>query len=238
MLLLPFAFLPLFAPRVLVFALPIVAINLLSIRPVQSDFRSHYSALLLFPLIVGAIYGAYNLVNLLKRWRPTSNLRVGKLPLAGVGVVLLALGVFVAGVQLTHRNPLPGVVRYAESREMINGTNAMINRIPKNASVASTSLLGPHVMPRRYSYYFPLALYNPPLQAVQYILIDTNATALYQKENGAVFDGQRPIDWLRSTSDFKLIDKVTVRGQKADDGLPREIQLWQRVGDNVPEYRK
>jgi uncharacterized membrane protein len=244
MMLLPFAFLPLFAPRVLVFALPVVAINLLSIRPVQSDYRSHYSALLIFPLIVGAIYGAYNLVNLLKKWRATGNLRIAKLPVASVGAVLLALGIFAVGVQASHRNPLPGV-RYAEGREMINATNAMINRIPKNASVASTSLLGPHVMPRRYSYYFPLALYNPPLQAVQYILIDTNAVTLYQKENGEVFspglaraDWKRPIDWLRSTPDFKLVDKVTIKGQKADDGLPREIQLWQRVGDNVPEYRK
>ena len=69
----PFAFLPLFSPRVLLFALPIVAINLLSIRDTQFDYKSHYSALLLFPLAVGSIYGTANLVEILKKWRFTAS---------------------------------------------------------------------------------------------------------------------------------------------------------------------
>jgi uncharacterized membrane protein len=238
MMLLPVAFLPLFAPRILLFALPIVAINLLSARPVQSDFRSHYSALLLFPLIVGAIYGTAHLAVWLKKWRSTANWKVGKLTLAGIATPLILAGLCLGASQLIHRNPLPGVILYAEKKEMVNGTNAIINKIPREASVASTSLLGPHLMPRRYSYFFPLALYNPPVQAVQYILLDTNANALYLKENGAVFDGQRPIDWLRTSGQFQLIDRVALKGQKDDEGNPREIQLWQRVGPNVPAYKK
>lgn len=238
MMLLPLAFLPLFAPRVLLFALPIVAINLLSARPVQSDFRSHYSALLLFPLLVGAIYGSANLVSWLKKRKFSANLKVGKLAVASLGTALILLIVGVGVSQLIHRNPLPGVVLYAEKKEMINGTNGIIRKIPAEASVASTSLIGPHLMPRRYSYFFPLALYNPPIEAVQYVLLDTNASALYLKENGAVFNGQRPIDWMRSSGQFQIIDRVVIKGQKDDEGNTREIQLWQRVGANVPAYKK
>jgi uncharacterized membrane protein len=243
LLLLPFAFLPLFSPSVLLFALPIVAINLLSIRGTQYDYKSHYSALLLFPLIVGAIYGSANLLNWLKNLPQTRDrrIRLGKLnwPLASLGTVVLILALFTAGAQLVERNPLPGVIRNAEKKAMVNPTKALISRIPQEASVSSTSFLGPHLLPRRYSYLFPLALYNPPLQAVEYILIDTNAQALYLKENGVVFGGQRPIDWLRQTGDFKLVDRVVINGEKDKwEGKTREIQLWQRVGPTVPPYLK
>lgn len=238
-MLLPFAFLPLFAPRVLLFALPIVAINLLSIRATQFDYKSHYSALLLFPLIIGAIYGSANLLKWSQQWRATRERRVLGRPLASLGAVLLLLGAFVLGAQLVQRNPLPGVLLNAEKTAMVRPTNLMINKIPREASVATTSFLGPHTMPRRYSYLFPLALYNPPLPAVQYILVDTNAVSLYLAENGTVFEGKRPIDWLRQTTEFKLVDKVVVKGQKDREKVnDREIQLWQRVGPNVSPYVK
>ncbi|HEX2911545.1 MAG TPA: hypothetical protein VH186_12115, partial [Chloroflexia bacterium] len=49
----------------------------------------------------------------------------------------------------------------------------------------------------------------------------------------------RPIDWLRNNPDFKLVDKVVVQGQRdRDNKATREIQLWQRVGPNVPPYKK
>lgn len=246
LMLLPFAFLPLFSPRVLLFALPIVAINLLSIRDTQFDYKSHYSALLLFPLAVGSIYGTANLVEILKQWRFTASLKLFGKPLASLGAVLVVLVVVIMGVQVLQRNPLPGVILNAEKKAMVNPTNAMISRIPDEASVSTGSLLGPHLLPRRYIYPFPLALYSPPTQAVEYILVDTNAVALYDKENGKAFSSdpdnkatlQRPIDWLNSTTEYKLVDKVVIQGQTTRDGKTREIQLWQRVGPNVPPYTK
>ena len=235
LMLLPFAFLPLFSPSLLLFALPIVVINLLSIRSTQFDYQSHYSALLLFPLIVGAIYGAANLVEWLQKWPVSRDRRLLSLPLASLGAVMLVLGVFVGGVQLVERNPLPGIVRNAEKKAMVDPTNVLIAKIPADASVASTSFLGPHTMPRRYSSLFPLALYNPPLAAFQYLLVDTNAQSLYLKENGADFNGQRPIDWLRTTKEYKLVDHVVIKGQKdRENQQPREIQLWQRVSPTGP----
>ncbi len=245
LMLLPFAFLPLFSPRVLLFALPIVAINLLSIRDTQFDYKSHYSALLLFPLAVGSIYGTANLTFTLKKWRFTASRKLFAKPLVSLGAVLAVLVVVVLGVQVLQRNPLPGVILNAEKRAMVNPTNVMINRIPDEASVSAGSLLGPHLLPRRYIYPFPLALYSPPTQAVEYILVDTNAVALYDKENGKAFSSdpnnkatlQRPIDWLNTTTEYKLVDKVVVTGQSRE-GKTREIQLWQRVGPNVPPYSK
>lgn len=252
LMLLPFAFLPLLSPSILLFALPIVAINLLSSRATQFDFRSHYSALLLFPLIVGAIYGSANLIRWLEARGGWSRSRLGgqaevrkppeseavppgprssvlAFPTRSVLTVTLLLLAFGLAAQIIERNPLPGVVLFAEKKAVVEPTNALLKRVPAEASVASTSFLGPHLLPRRYSYPFPLALYSPPLQAVQYIVVDTNATALYDKANGAVFDGMRPIDWLRQTKDYELVDRVVVKGQKDREGsLPREIQVWKR----------
>jgi uncharacterized membrane protein len=237
LMLLPFAFLPLFSPRVMLFALPIVAINLLSDRSTQFDYKSHYSALLLFPLAVGAIYGSANLLALLQKWRFTTSRKLFGKPLASLGAVLAVLVLVALVTQVLERNPLPGVIKNAEKKAMINPTNALISRIPDNASVSVTSFLGPHILPRRYIYPFPLALYSPPLEAVQYFLIDTNAAALYLEDNGTVFGGERPIDWFGKTTEYKLVDQVIIKGQ-SKEGKTREIQLWQRVGPNVPPYSK
>ncbi|HEX2915615.1 MAG TPA: DUF2079 domain-containing protein, partial [Chloroflexia bacterium] len=179
LMLLPFAFLSLFSPGVLLFALPIVGINLLSIRSTQFDYKSHYSALLIFPLIVGAIYGTANLRKWLQQNRLTKERKILRVPLASTGAIVAVLLLFTLGVQVLEKNPLPGVVRNAEKKSMVSQTNALISRIPKEASVSTTSFFGPHLLPRRYIYPFPLALYSPPPSAVEYILIDTNSQALY-----------------------------------------------------------
>src|SRR5206468_2915443 len=57
-LLWPLAFLPLLAPLVLVAAVPELAINTLSAVPTQTSIHFHYTAGLIAPLIVAAIFGA------------------------------------------------------------------------------------------------------------------------------------------------------------------------------------
>jgi uncharacterized membrane protein len=231
-MLLPFGLLSLFAPTTLLFTLPIVAINLLSNRRTQYDYGSHYSALLLFGLTVGAIYGAANIAKWLQKRRKAQNKTGNLWKLAGTGGVVIWLLLFVALVQVTHKNPLVGVIRNAETRQMVSDTNNLIKLIPKEASVSATSFLAPHLMPRQYSYNFPLALYQPPPEAIQYFLIDTNAAALYLKENN--IQGRLPVDFVQQDGRWKLVKSVVVKGQKDDRGNPREIQLWQRVGPNVP----
>jgi uncharacterized membrane protein len=230
LMLLPFAFLPLFSPSALLFCLPIVAINLLSIRATQYDYQSHYSALLLFGLNIGAIYGAYNLANWLKK--RTNRLNPVGLVIAGLLLVILA-------VQILMRNPLPGAVINAENRSMVTATDALLARLPKNASVTATSFLTPHLLPRQYLYLSPLALYNPPPTAIQYFVIDTNAQAMYLQANDKVFGGKKPMDFLETDGRWKLIEAITIldkNGQPQKDrrGQPRQIQVWQSLDPRTP----
>ncbi len=238
-MLLPFAFLSLLSPSLLLFALPIIGINLLSSRAAQVDYRTHYSALLLFPLTIGAIYGVANLLKWWQAGKFGGKLRLGRWPvanLAGVMAILFA-GVFVANIAL--KNPLRSVLRDREVAGMVNQVNQQIlPAIPPDASVAVTSFLGPHILPRQYIYPFPLALYSPPPEAVQYFLIDTNAQALYLKENSAVFGGKLPIDFVQTDGRWKLVKAVTIKGQTDKwRGQPRQIQLWQKAGPNVPPLK-
>jgi len=261
-LLLPFAFLSLFSPRLLLFALPIVAINLLSSRASQFDYRSHYSALLLFPLTIGAIYGVANLLKLrLKKGvqggkpaggsgrvsqispspilqeRGRFSLNGRKIVSLGSIMALLFVSLFVAN--FIQKNPLPAVLRDREVQNMVAQVNRdILPYIPPEASVASTSFLGPHLLPRQYSYAFPLALYNPPPEAMQYFLIDTNAQALYLKDNSVAFGGKLPIDFVQSDGRWKLVKAVTIKGQKDKRDQPRQIQLWQKTGPDVPPLRE
>lgn len=241
LLLLPFAFLSLFSPSVMLFALPIIGLNLLSSRSAQFDYRTHYSALLLFPLVVGAIYGSANLLRLWKagKFGGTLKLKVGRWPVLNLGGIMLVLflGVFVANV--FEKNPLPGVLRNRETQNMISQVNKeILPLIPVDASVAVTSFLGPHILPRQYIYPFPLALYSPPPEAVQYFLIDTNAQALYLKDNTDAFGGKLPIDFVQQDGRWKLVKAITVKGQKDKRDQPRQIQLWQKTGPNVPPLRE
>lgn len=238
-MLLPFAFLSLFAPGLLLFALPIVGINLLSIRPSQYDYTTHYSALLLFPLTIGAIYGVTNILNFLQKRQDkklpnfAARINLGML-MAGLLVILLV-------TQVIEKNPLPGVIRNAEKHNVVANMNKVISEIPPDASVTATSLLGAHLQPRQYTYDFPLALYQPPPTAMQYILIDTNAAALYIPANGIAFGGQLPIDYVQKSGHWKLVWSYTVKGQTIKyrkdangNALTRQIQLWQNVDPNTP----
>ena len=243
-MLLPFAFLSLFAPTLLVFALPILGLNLLSIRSSQYDYTTHYSALLLFPLTIGAIYGLANVLGFLEKRQissqtePNQKLTKNTRFLSPQNLRLLVILSLVGAVgvaQIVEKNPLPGVLRYAEKHNVVANINKIIQQIPLNASVTATSLLGSHLQPRQYTYDFPLALYQPPASAMQYILLDTNASALYIPANGIALDGKVPIDFVQHDGRWKLVARYVVKDQ-LDRTLkqPREIQLWQNVNPNTP----
>ncbi len=243
-MLLPFAFLSLFAPILLVFALPILGLNLLSLRPSQYDYTTHYSALLLFPLTVGAIYGLANILGFLEkrqnsnRTEPnrklTENIRFLSPQYLRLLVILSLVGA-VGVAQLVEKNPLPGVIIHAEKHNVVVNINKIIQQIPPNASVTATSFLGAHLQPRQYTYDFPLALYQPPASAMQYILLDTNASALYLPANGEALDGKIPIDFVQHDGRWKLVARYVVKDQlDRRREQPREIQLWQNVSPTTP----
>jgi uncharacterized membrane protein len=141
----PLAGLCLLAPLVLVAALPELAINLLSATTTQTSIHFHYTAGLIPPLVIGAIFGAKRLS------RRTSYV--------AAAVVLAAL----AG---NYRlGPIPGW-RHVPSGQSFQATAARVtdhdriaasalDLIPGDAVVSATNTLGAHLSARRRVLSFP-----------------------------------------------------------------------------------
>jgi len=141
-LVLPLAALSLLAPLVLIAALPELAINLLSATPTQTSIHFHYTAGLIPPLVIAAIFGAKRL----GRW--------------GVIVVLAALiGNLLLGPIPGWRH-VPGGETYQATAARVTDHDRVAERalelIPDNAVVSATNTLGAHLSARRRVLSFPL----------------------------------------------------------------------------------
>ena len=145
-LVVPLAGLSLLAPLVLIAALPELAINLLSATTTQTSIHFHYTAGLIPPLVVAAIFGAKRLV------------RMRALPVAMLVVVAALAGNYWLG-------PIPGW-RHVPGGERFQATAARVTRhdqiaaralrlIPPNAVVSATNTLGAHLSARRRYLSFP-----------------------------------------------------------------------------------
>lgn len=142
----PLAALSLLAPLVLIAALPELAINLLSATTTQTSIHFHYTAGLIPPLVVAAIFGA-------KRLR-----RIRLLPVASIVVVAALACSYWLG-------PIPGW-RHVPGGQRFQATAARVTRhdriaeralalIPANAVVSATNTLGAHLSARRRYLSFP-----------------------------------------------------------------------------------
>jgi uncharacterized membrane protein len=144
-LVVPLAALSLLAPLVLVAALPELAINLLSATPTQTSIRFHYTAGLIPPLVIAAVFGAKRL----NRWT---------FPVAATVVIAALLGNYRLG-------PIPGW-RHIPGGETFQATAARVTEhdriaaralslIPKSAVVSATNTLGAHLSARKRVLSFP-----------------------------------------------------------------------------------
>jgi len=144
-LVLPLAALSLLAPLLLVAALPELAINLLSATPTQTSIRFHYTAGLIPPLVIAAVFGAKRL----NRWT---------FPVAAAVVIAALLGNYRLG-------PIPGW-RHIPGGETFQATAARVTEhdriaaralslIPKSAVVSATNTLGAHLSARKRVLSFP-----------------------------------------------------------------------------------
>ncbi|MDQ3928524.1 MAG: DUF2079 domain-containing protein, partial [Chloroflexota bacterium] len=157
-LLVPIGFLPLFAPRPVVLGLPVIALNLLSLRGSQIDLESHYSLLLIPGLMAAAIYGADNLRNWYARRARREEMRADRRMLQFGGV---SLAIWALLMTALYANPVVRVIRFHESPGRVEAANELLAMVPPDAKVAVTSKLAPHLLPRRYIYNFPPAPYSP-----------------------------------------------------------------------------
>ena len=141
----PLAALCLLAPLVLVAALPELAINLLSSTTTQTSIHFHYTAGLIPPLVIAAIFGAKRL----SRWT---------LPIA-LAIVLAALvGNYRLGPIPGWRH-LPGGQTFQATAARVTVHDRIAERalrlIPSDAVVSATNTLGAHLSARGRVLSFP-----------------------------------------------------------------------------------
>lgn len=186
-LLVPLLFLLLLAPKPLVLGLPILALNLLSVRSAQYDYEHHYSLLLIPGLIVAAIYGAGTLQRLLSRRKFEPDNVKAALQIGAIFCVCWAVV-----MQAPYKNPVARAFLYPEPPARVSAARELIAMVPQDAKVAASSKLAPRLLPRRFIYNFPPAPYSPynfgSRQAptyvdLDYILVDPEASAIEYEAN-------------------------------------------------------
>jgi len=141
----PLAALCLLAPLVLVAALPELAINLLSSTTTQTSIHFHYTAGLIPPLVIAAIFGAKRL----SRWA---------FPVAAAIVVAATVGNYRLGPIPGWRH-LPGGQTFQATAARVTVHDHIADRalrlIPGNAVVSATNTLGAHLSARARVLSFP-----------------------------------------------------------------------------------
>jgi uncharacterized membrane protein len=182
-LLMPFGFLSLLAPEIILLSLPVLLANLLSAYPAQYYGDFHYSAPLVPYFAVSAAYG------LARLWRWGARRVAGTaysyqhLPAAGAGTMALVsllrnsrttvrplltllLGLWVVGWALTSygaagRGPQGGRYDPTPITDHHRLLPHFAAQIPADAAVTATAAVHPHVSHRRFVYQFPLGLDSP-----------------------------------------------------------------------------
>ena len=135
-MLLPLGFLPLLAPRVLVAALPALAVNLLSVDPVLANFRSQYQAFVLPFLMLAAVDGYARI----REWRRAA--------------AVLAFGFF-ASIVLTARTTNDLMVTRWRLDAGQRAAYSLMRQIPRDAAVSANERLAPHLAARRQIFIYP-----------------------------------------------------------------------------------
>lgn len=185
-------FLPLFAPRELLLAAPIYAINLLSTREAQFIITEQYQTLAIPGMIIAAVYGGAWLWQRvaprfaserpkLARATPGDRFQSGGPARGAQPALLLLLAGLVVLVGLWNiptRNPVVSAFRNPEQPARVALMERMKAMIPPDAAVATTSFLGPHMIPREGLYYLPGGAMHVPVDAAEYAFIDTRARVL------------------------------------------------------------
>ena len=182
-LLLPLLFLPLGRPGVLLMALPSLALNLLSVRPIQwNAYDYHYQGSIIPWLLIATIFS-------LEKW-PTELLKPLRLPWfklkkAGPGLVLgmtlLVYLVFnIGGLSIPDTVRTDNGVAKILSRSVQPRWEAgkeLLKLIPDDAPLAITNLWASHVPPRQGLWLFrEKSLYSlHPTREAQYIFADLRA---------------------------------------------------------------
>jgi uncharacterized membrane protein len=152
----PLAGLCLLAPLVLIAALPELALNLLSSTTTQTSIHFHYTAGLIPPLMIAAIFGAKRI----GRWAA---------PITVLVVVAAVVGNYRLGPIPGWRH-VPGGQQFQATAQRVTDHDRVADRalklIPSSAVVSATNTLGGHLSAR------PRVLSFPFLQDATWIAAD------------------------------------------------------------------
>jgi uncharacterized membrane protein len=144
-LLTPLAALCLFAPLVLVAAIPELTLNLLSATPTQTSIHFHYTAGLIPPLLIASVFGA-------------RRLSAHRVPVALVVVIAALIGSYRLGPIPGWRH-VPGGQKFQSTAARVTDHDRIADRalslVPADAVVSATNTLGGHLSARRRVLSFP-----------------------------------------------------------------------------------
>ncbi|MFY9580693.1 MAG: DUF2079 domain-containing protein [Gaiellaceae bacterium] len=186
-LLWPLAFLPLLAPLVLVAVLPELAINILSAVTNQTSIRFHYTAGLIAPLVIAAIFGA-------KRLGPRAA------PVAAAILLVALAGNYRLG-PIPGWRYVPGGQRFQAQAADVTAHDRIAARsvdlIPDNAVVAATNSLAAHLSARRRVLSFPF------LADATWIAADETQPGYADRY--APLAAAEELVWLRRNPEWKLV---------------------------------
>jgi uncharacterized membrane protein len=215
---LPFGFLLLLQPRMLLITLPIFALNLLSNTPnIHASIQKHYQALIIPFMVVGSAYGLHWLLTRNDERRTLNDeartasghspFRDYRSALALVGIVILALA-----CNIGYRNPFFSLLTRPADGDRIAAIHRLLARVPADARLTTTSKIGPFASQREWIFFFPGNVIYPEAKAEQgqYLLIDTDPAEARPEGLG------RLAQWQASGRYRRLAEE-------------QGIALWQRV---------
>jgi hypothetical protein len=180
-------FLPVFAPRELLLAAPIFAINLLSNRVYQYVITEQYQILAIPGLVIAAIYGGAWI------WERRAGKALSQTLHIALGMIVLLVGL----LNIPLKNPAVSAFRNPETAARVAIMERMRQEIPPNAVVAATSFLAPHLLPRML-YYIPGGKMHHQIAEADYAFIDTRASAI---------QGTDIVGSLRADSRWQIVDE-------------------------------
>jgi hypothetical protein len=96
--------------------------------------------------------------------------------------LLWAQVLLVAALNIPMRNPVISTFRNHEDPARVALMERMKQLIPPDASVAATSFLAPHMIPRQYIFFATGGKMHVPIDAAQYVFLDLRASGLVGTE--------------------------------------------------------
>jgi uncharacterized membrane protein len=176
------------APLTLVAALPELAINLLSSTATQTSIHFHYTAAITPALVAGSVFGAARIA----RRRPET-----ATPLAVTAVVLaLAAGWWLGPLPYPGGEDLAANAWRVDSHDRV--ANRALERIPADAVVSASNVLGAHLSERKRILSFPYR------QDADWIAVDEKRPS-YADRAVAPVEAAAAVAWLRRDPAWQLV---------------------------------